>query len=74
LGLHKKLTFYQRQIGTIADILVEGEAAGNSGWITGLSDNYLRVQAVGDRGAANQVIQVRLQELKGQALIAEKLR
>jgi threonylcarbamoyladenosine tRNA methylthiotransferase MtaB len=74
LGLHKKLSFYQSQLGTIADILVEGKAAGDSGWITGLSDNYLRVQTVGDRSAANQVIQVRLQEMKGQALIAAKLR
>ena len=74
LGLQKKLSFYQRQLGNVAEVLVEGEAAGNSGWITGLSENYLRVQLLGDLHAANQVIQVRLQKIAGQALIAEKVR
>ncbi len=74
LGLQKKLSFYQGQIGKVAEVLVEGEAAGNSGWVTGLSDNYLRVQLRGDQHAANQVIQVRLQKIAGQALVAEKVR
>jgi threonylcarbamoyladenosine tRNA methylthiotransferase MtaB len=74
LGWQKKLSFYQGQIGRVAEVLVEGEAAGNSGWVTGLSDNYLRVQLRGDQHAANQVIQVKLQKIAGQALVAEKVR
>jgi threonylcarbamoyladenosine tRNA methylthiotransferase MtaB len=69
LGLQKKLLFNQRQVGQTAEILVEGEAAGKSGWMTGLTGNYLRVHLPGPGGWANHVIRVRLEKLEGQVLI-----
>ena len=71
LGLQKKLSFYQRQVGHLAEVLVEGEVAGKSGWVTGLTENYLRVHLRGPRDLANQVIRVRLEKTSGQALIGE---
>ena len=35
LGLQKKWLFTKRQVGNVAEVLVEGEVAGKSGWVTG---------------------------------------
>ncbi len=73
LGLQKKLSFYRRQVGQVAEVLVEGDLAGRSGWLTGLTKNYLRVQLPGPGDWANQLIRVRLKEMQGQALIGAVL-
>jgi threonylcarbamoyladenosine tRNA methylthiotransferase MtaB len=71
LGWQKKLAFCQRQVGQVAEVLVEGEVTGKSGWVTGLTENYLRVHLRGPRDLANQVIRVRLLKTSGQNLIGE---
>jgi threonylcarbamoyladenosine tRNA methylthiotransferase MtaB len=68
LGVQKKMAFYQRQVGQEAEVLIEGKAA-RSGWVTGLTANYVRVHLPGPKEWANQVIRVRLEEINGQALI-----
>jgi threonylcarbamoyladenosine tRNA methylthiotransferase MtaB len=69
LGGQKKRSFYQRQVGQMAEVLIEGQAATQSGWVTGLTANYVRVHVPGPQEWANQVIGVRLEEINGQALI-----
>lgn len=69
LGLQKKLLFNQRQVGQTAEVLVEGEVPGKSGWVTGLTGNYLRVHLSGPGDWANHVMRVRLEKGEGQTLI-----
>ena len=71
LGLQKKLSFMEQQVNQAAEVLVEGEVAGKSGWVTGLTENYLRVEFGGPKGLANQMIGVRLKKTSGQVLIGE---
>lgn len=68
LAAAKRVSFYQRQVGQVVDVLVEGELRGRPGWLTGLTDNYLRVHCPGPREWANQVIRVRLAKITGPAL------
>jgi threonylcarbamoyladenosine tRNA methylthiotransferase MtaB len=71
LGLQKKLLFNQRRVGKTAEVLVEGKVAGKSGWMTGLTENYVRVHLPGPGDWTNHLIRVRLQKAEGQALIGE---
>ncbi len=73
LGLQKKMSFGQRQVGQAAEVLLEGKVAGRSGWLKGLTENYLRVYLPGPEDWANKVINVRLQEAEGQVLIGEAI-
>ena len=65
LAAEKKRAFYQRQVGKVVAVLAEGEAAGQPGWLTGLTDNYVRVLWPGAPTAAKQVVQVRLESWAG---------
>jgi tRNA A37 methylthiotransferase MiaB len=71
LGLQKKLLFNQRQVGQTAEVLVEGKVPGKSGWVTGLTENYVRVHLPGTEDWTNHLIRVRLKKAEGQALIGE---
>lgn len=71
LGARKKRVFCRRQLGQAAEVLVEGKVAGRSGWLKGLTENYLRVHLPGPEEWANQLIRVRLKEIEGQVLIGE---
>lgn len=71
LGLQKKLSFYQSQIGKSAEVLVENEVAGETGWISGLTENYLRVHVINQKNAANHILRIRLRKTKGQVLLGE---
>ncbi len=68
LAAEKKRAFYQRQVGQVVEVLVEGEVAGRPGLVTGLTANYLRVHCPGPPTWANQVVRVRLAELSGSVL------
>jgi len=64
----KKRDFYQRQLGRVVEVLVEGEVAGQPGMVTGLTANYLRVHCPGPSAWANRVVRVRLEKLSGPVL------
>jgi threonylcarbamoyladenosine tRNA methylthiotransferase MtaB len=72
LGRHKQGEFYRRQLGRIVEVLVEGPA-GPSGWLKGLSENYLRVVLPGPPAWQNRRLPVRLKEMRGGALVGESL-
>jgi hypothetical protein len=50
---------------------VENEVAGETGWISGLSENYLRVHVINQKDAANHILRIRLRKTKGQVLLGE---
>ena len=52
-------------------VLFENRMVDNGRTLTGLSENYLRVNASGDNSMRGNIIRVRPQGLKNSALIAE---
>ncbi|MDI6852890.1 MAG: tRNA (N(6)-L-threonylcarbamoyladenosine(37)-C(2))-methylthiotransferase MtaB [Deltaproteobacteria bacterium] len=72
LGRLKQREFYARQVGKIVEVLVEGPA-GPSGWLKGLSENYLRVTLPGPIAWQNRRLPVRLKELRAGVLVGEAL-
>ncbi len=70
LGRLKKQQFLQSQLGKVREVLVEGPAS-ESGWLQGLSDNYLRVVFPGPPGWRNQRIWVRLVGLQREVMTGE---
>lgn len=68
LAADKKQAFYQRHLGQIVEVLVEGALPGQPGLITGLTANYLRVHCPGPAAWAKQIIRVKLSKLAGGAL------
>jgi threonylcarbamoyladenosine tRNA methylthiotransferase MtaB len=72
LGQAKKREFYQRQVGKVAEVLVEGPAR-QEGWLKGLSANYLRVMLPGPLAWQNRRLPVLLKEMRGEVLAGEAL-
>jgi len=65
-----KLRFLDRQVGALAQVVVEGTAPGHSGCLLGLSANYLRVIFPGPAAWINTVRRVRLLARRGDHLLA----
>ncbi len=72
LGQRKKRQFLARQPGQTGEVLVEGSAT-QSGWLQGLSANYLRVLLPGPPSWRNRILTVRFQEVQGDLLVGEAL-
>lgn len=70
LGQAKKQEFYQRQVGKVAEVLVEGPAR-QKGWLKGLSANYLKVVFPGPAAWQNRRLSVLLRKLQGEVLVGE---
>jgi len=70
LGQAKKREYYQRQVGKVVEVLVEGPAP-PKGWLKGLSANYLRVELPGPLTWQNRRLAVRLRERRGEVLVGE---
>lgn len=59
LGQDKKTTFYQKQVGQVGEVLVEGSHPDRPGWLRGISRNYLRVLLPGPAHWQNRRLKVR---------------
>jgi threonylcarbamoyladenosine tRNA methylthiotransferase MtaB len=66
----KKLEFLKAQLGRVRQVLVEGPAP-RPGWLTGLSDNYLRVILPGAPGQRNRLLKVRFLKVAGEVMVGE---
>jgi len=69
LGQAKKIEFLEAQLGQVREVLVEGTAA--AGWLTGLSDHYLRVIFPGPPALHNHRVMVRFSRRQGDLLVGE---
>lgn len=74
LGASKKREFYRSQVGSRASVLVEGEAAGEPGWLKGYSRNYLPVTLAGPPGLVRREVPVTLRRWSGGRLWGEGAR
>jgi len=62
LGREKQRTFWARQSGKLATVLVEGRRDRQSGLLKGMTGNYIPVLLHGKDTLMNQMVTVRLQE------------
>lgn len=65
LGRRKRLAFYQSQVNQEVEVLIEGPSPKKSGWLMGLTENYVRVSLPGPAAWANRLIRGRIVELSG---------
>jgi len=72
LGQNKRRKFLEAQLEKTGEVLVEG-SANQSGWLQGLSANYLRVLLPGPPSWRNRILTVRFQEVQGDILVAETI-
>jgi threonylcarbamoyladenosine tRNA methylthiotransferase MtaB len=72
LGQRKKRRFLESQLSRTGEVLVEGQAP-RTGWLKGLSANYLRVLLPGPQEWQNRILTVRFREVQGEVLVGEVL-
>jgi threonylcarbamoyladenosine tRNA methylthiotransferase MtaB len=71
LGQDKKGAFYQSRIGQVGEVLVEGPAPRRSGWLKGLSADYLRVVFPGPLAWRNRRLRVKYLKIQDEVLVGE---
>ncbi len=71
LGTQKKIAHMERFINKDLQVLFENRTIGNNGALTGLSENYLRVNASGHKNLRGNIIRVRPHSLENSILVAD---
>jgi tRNA A37 methylthiotransferase MiaB len=66
----KRLTFLQRFLGEMRQVLVENRRDEVSSMQCGFTDNYLPVLVPADASLDNQVVMARMDRLEGNQLVA----
>jgi threonylcarbamoyladenosine tRNA methylthiotransferase MtaB len=61
LGYAKKELFYKKHIGRTVGVLIESKRDNRSGFLKGISSNYLRVLIDGDDAAKNAIVRVKIE-------------
>ncbi len=62
LGKEKWRGYIDRFVGKKLNVLIENRRDGNTGMLTGLSDNYIRVLLDGDDSLKNRIVPVRIDD------------
>ena len=73
LGIAKRLNFYKQFIGKQLEVLVESTRHTPSGFLKGLSSNYIPVLIEADDDHKNQLRMVRVEKLVGDTLVGSFL-
>lgn len=63
LGYAKKERFYQKHIGRIVEVLIEGKRDSRSGFLKGITSNYIPVLINGDDSIKNSIVKVKIEKL-----------
>ena len=61
----------QKFLGSTAGVLIEDEVKGNSYFLEGLTDNYLKVRLPFAPDLKNIIVQARLKSIRGDSFIGE---
>ena len=64
LGHQKRLKFYRRFLGKSLPVLIEAKRDGSTGWLKGISSNYLPVLVKGDDDLQNKIVEVKIEKLE----------
>lgn len=70
LGIKKNLEFKKQHIGLTLKVLIEEEEDKETGLLRGLSDNYLRILLEGEDSLKNKIVEVIMEGVEGDKLIA----
>lgn len=68
LGAEKRIAFYRRFIGRKMKILIETKNENGSGWLKGISSNYLPVFINADDNLKNKIVKIKIEKLEGNKL------
>lgn len=63
LGVHKKKIFWTNQLGQPHQILIENRRDSVTGWLKGLTDNYIPVLLPGPDSLKNQIVPAVLEDI-----------
>jgi threonylcarbamoyladenosine tRNA methylthiotransferase MtaB len=72
MGERKRVEFGRTFIGRTLGVLVEHTPARGTGWLTGYTHNYQRVEFPGALALANQEVEVRIVASKGAKLLGQR--
>ena len=70
LSVKKRRLFYESQLGKPAKVLFESE--NKKGYITGFTENYIKVRAPWDPKKSNQIQQVNLETVDREGFVRFK--
>jgi len=70
LSVKKRRAFYESQLGTTVNVLLENE--NRRGYITGFSENYIKVRAPWNPGLVNKIFRVTLQSIDQEGFVRFK--
>ena len=63
LGDEKKKAFYEKYTGETVQILIEGKRDNTTGWLKGITSNYIPVQIAGEDNLFNTLVQVTIEKI-----------
>ncbi|MBW2173069.1 MAG: MiaB/RimO family radical SAM methylthiotransferase, partial [Deltaproteobacteria bacterium] len=73
IGETKRRKFYEKAIGATSEILIEGKRDRTTGYLKGLTKNYIPVLVEGDDELMNRVVQARITKVESGKVFAERL-
>ncbi|MEE9566907.1 MAG: TRAM domain-containing protein, partial [Desulfobacteria bacterium] len=73
IGETKRRRFYERAIGSIFEVLIEGKRDRATGYLKGLTRNYIPVLVEGGNELMHRVVQSRLTKMEHGRLFGERL-
>jgi threonylcarbamoyladenosine tRNA methylthiotransferase MtaB len=68
LGHQKRIKFYRRFLEKSLPVLIEAKKDGSTGWLKGISSNYLPVLIDGDDDLQNKIVEVKIKKMEGDKL------
>lgn len=71
LGAEKKLSFYKRNLGTQAKVLFESK--NYKGFITGFTENYIKVKVPFNKDLINKIIVVKLEKIDEDGIVIGRI-
>jgi len=71
LGVEKKNTFYKKNLDSVMEVLFENKES--NGKLTGLTDNYIKVEIPYDKGKLNRILSIRLERITDSGSISGRL-
>ncbi len=73
IGETKRRKFYERAIGSTFEVLIEGKRDRTTGYLKGLTRNYIPVLVAGDDELMNRLVQARITKVESGKVFAERL-
>jgi threonylcarbamoyladenosine tRNA methylthiotransferase MtaB len=73
IGQTKRMSFYEKALGSTMEVLIEGKRDTQTGLLRGLTENYIPVHVEGPNGLFNQLAAVKLTKIEQNKVLGELL-